>query len=228
MSITTPEKRRSFIERNNSPCSRPGCPQARKGTSKWCSKHASAVRRYGHAEGKAITKKDLHSFFEAANDFIDRHASHQGIQQAISFLDQLITSAASDFRAHLPLNRELVRLSEEGLSGREALALVVAVHMFSVHRPRELPTGQGLIYAYANVLLKARPQSVVRSWHEEGVWKRQYRRVGSKVRRNLGRHIMRTLGGLLVNIQEYQKKETDDEIARNMSLRQPFTPNDSK
>ncbi len=227
MSINSKSKRDGFIARNNSLCSSPGCTLPRVGTRKWCRRHARSVDKHGGPNGRAITKRELQPFHKSMEEFIERYSHHPGIKRGIKFLDDIMTVPSGSPRLS-PKDAELARLVDKGLTGKEALVIVASVFLFSKYSPRILPVGPELTFAFADALLKARPQAVITSYWDGQSQRRAYKTVGTKVRRSLGETIMSGLSGLLYTLSAHFDKIEAEEKQRNLDYREPFTPNNEE
>ena len=75
-------------------CHVPGCPSPVRRLGNLCLKHDNARKRYGHPKAtSSLSKHQLGPWLERAERFLEANKDHQGIVNAINFLDGLIRDA---------------------------------------------------------------------------------------------------------------------------------------
>ena len=234
MSAITVSRRRRHADKNKEKvCACPGCVLPRIWTSRFCRKHRSRSMKHGHPDGREVTAKQLKPYRELASDILERFADHPGVCEAAAWFDRLLensTAALSLARQGNRVNsltaRELHRVRSAGLTGREALEIVVAVQLLSHYDSRTLPDDDRLTFAMANAVLRSRPYE----YRHIGLGttskpKRRVYRVGATVRRELGTLIRDKLAPLLANLSSYVEQEFRQRCEEAQKIRTPFDIN---
>jgi hypothetical protein len=207
------------------PCRHGGCSGRRKALSPYCRLHAVRVERYGHPDGKPINPKEYAVERARVADFLERHASHEGLINALKWLQKWLDAARRADAATLgsenvPGARELRQVAEHGVTPLQLLTEAAALFMYSQHQ-RGLPDDDRLTWAIGVRVLTMAPRER-RYGMLHGKPRYWSRSVGKVARREVGRRIRTTLAPLLVNIVQGIEAERSEKQREALSLHKPF------
>lgn len=176
-------------------CRAPGCHMPRHRISSWCQKHDQRVSLYGHPEGRVLFQRDYLQESTDVAQFLDKHLSHAGVQQALKWWQEWLDAAASGNEEAVAA-KDISRLAEKQVSPLDILKAISAVWLYSHRYPRRLPDDERLSYQLSIATLKTCPRYSYIS-PKGNTWPIRY---SSRGKRLIGKRIRATLGLLLVNI----------------------------
>jgi len=166
------------------------------------------MRRYthGHHEALTIRPRDYASELSQVQDLLEHNRDHEGIREAISYLDHLLKS----FDRRIPCYQHVANLYDQGLRGEEVLQHVSALYV--LHRnPHSsiIKSDEHFKYAVGATVLKLRSQH------------------GMKIKpidkKSLGEFLIRTIGTMCVTIcyaiEQHEAKQRD----RYVKFTKPLT-----
>ena len=144
------------LESNQSkPCSVEGCSYLRYRLYSTCVHHFFRRKLYGNAKSKAIKKSELQRDRDVVTRLVERNESHQGIQKAITWLDQWLKEATES--KPVPGARHLQRLAYNGINGRDLLITCGALWAYSYRKPQFFPDKLSLVYGLAHQVMTLAP-----------------------------------------------------------------------
>lgn len=217
-------QRRHREKNRHRQCAVSSCFKQCFNSSQYCANHARRKQQYGHPEGVPITRQDLKPYVKAAKQFLKKHKDHKAVTTAILILDEFLSQGAL-LAEEYPENKsffELRRLHDNGLKGKEALAVLCAVWLYAHSNARRLPDDIRLTYALSRALLGSRPQVVRNVTYCLGKERRHYGKPGASVHSEIGKALRDKLGIFFVNMIKALEKEEDraQELKRNLA--EPF------
>jgi hypothetical protein len=218
-------------------CSVPDCEKPRNCISRFCTWHKDANRRYGHPLGRIIEKQELAGYVQMAKTAFKRMGDqHPALVAAVDLMQTHLDPRQEPNRGKRPshnprwaLWRELERL--RGVDPTDALAVAVAVWMFSAANPRELPDNARLSYALAHCIFRMKPLGVRTSRYKPttGTFVNKSHIPGGQAAGLLGRRLRAALAPFLVNITEALEEEYRarcEKASQEAALRTPINFSD--
>lgn len=202
-------------------CRVQSCMVGRASVSPFCDRHAKAVERYGHPEGRALNpKRDYGVERELVASFLARHSQHAGVMSALKWIEKWLEEA--NLGQDVPGRAEMQRLHANAVSPLAILTEASALFLLSRWNPRRLPDDERLTFAIGIRVLSLAPRER-RFGTLKGQPRLHCKAIGKVARREVGRRIRLTLAALLANVASAIQAE--DEAAKKfaLDLRQPFT-----
>jgi hypothetical protein len=205
-------------------CEVNGCFKVRHNSSQYCANHARRAQAYGHPDGRPISHKELEPYLKTAKAFLKTYADRKSTRSAIHILDALLThgSAMATDEPDDTLCRELKRLRDGNVTGKEMLEVLSAVWLYSFNQPHWLPDDSRLTFALSRALLQTRPQTIRQISYAWGRERRSYYKPGASVHRPLGQLIRDKLGLFFINMTRHLDKQRQQEIELKQALTEPF------
>lgn len=194
------------------------CGSNRYRLGRWCRRHSRRLQRNGHPEALRLKSPEYRGERETARRFISQHVEHPAVKAAVKWATRWLEAAAAGEK--VPAASELKRLRTDGIAGRQIVEEALSVWLVSRWRPSRLPDDMRLTFALGNAVLFLSPRR--KRYSARGIaW---YSDLGSKIRREAGEHVRRTLGIFCVNAAV--ALEAEQQAARNehRDLREPFQP----
>jgi hypothetical protein len=155
---------------------------------------------------------------QLADHFKDHPAVHVGCR----LLDDMLRDGHERYE-HGNVFRELDRLYQRGLKGREAFEIVGSVFLYFHHRP-DLRDDKRLDFALARGVLLARPRN--RMLHTDKYI--QYEPLKTSVLAELGQRLRTTYARTFKNLCDYLDEEDAQRRSVSASLATPFTTTSSQ
>ena len=212
---------RTKIARNRSrPCRHTGCREFRTALSPFCDRHARAVERHGHPEGRAINPKEYAVERQQVAAFLAKHAAHEGLQSSLKWLQRWMDSATLGTE-RFPAASELRQAAEHGVTPLQILTESAALFLYSRNRPAALPDDVRLDWAVGIRVLTLAPRQR-RFGRLHGKPRHYSKDIGKVARRSVGQRIRLTLAPLFTNIVRGIDEEQAEQQREVLSLHQPF------
>ena len=149
----TSRQRREANERLQ--CAHPGCYRNRYTFARYCQKHHSIWRRYGHPDGCYIPRSDYQAEIDEIREFMVRHRDHPTLVAAIKVLDLWLDRSCVD--KSLPAWKDMRRLYDYGVKGEQVVATFLPLWLYSHRRPERLPDDLRLTIAMGHAVLLLAP-----------------------------------------------------------------------
>ena len=202
-------------------CRALGCTSNRCGIAGFCRKHHRGNTSHGHPFGRRIEAKEYTYEKKLVEDFLSRHASHEGVQEALRWLDRWMHQAS--LHEAVPGQREMARLAEYRVLPKTMLVEACSVWLFSRWNERTLPSDERLTFALATAVLSLMP--LEKRYGTRG-GKPFYRWVPRRkvAKRDIGSRFRNVLGPLMLNVALGIEAEREAQQRAVLALHLPFTP----
>lgn len=225
---TTKTERHHFTIRNiTRQCTVDGCNAPRHGLGRLCRLHRGRATRNGHPLASTIKVAVLGPRLARMTRFIAEHRDTAQVQMALAvteeFLREGVYVSGSRGSTAADVRRELRRLTDQGVTPEDALAVIGAVWLVSVQDPRHLPNDDRLSFALANRLLKMRPYHFTAGYHGGKRVKVVRHFPGAYVYRALGSFIRDHLGLFLMNVAAAVEAEDSQQAHAQAVMARPFS-----
>lgn len=192
----------------------------RSRVGKYCAKHGQQVHNHGAPGAHRLLRRDYRQEVREVSQFLERHASHAGVQVATQFLQQWLDGARAGDRG-VPAYQDIVRLAISRVSGLDMLVEVAAVWLYATRNIGAMDDGQQLTHALGTAVLHLSPRAVRAVW-VQGEQREKPRRIGGAARRMVGQYIRDTVGPLLFNVATTIDRTTLKAEDTQQALRAPF------
>lgn len=194
------------------------CESKRFRLGRWCRRHSRRLQRNGHPEALRLKSPEYRGERETATRFVSQHVEHPAVKAAVKWATRWLEAAAAGEK--VPAASELKRLRADGITGRQIVEEALAVWLVSRWRPSRLSDDVRLTFALGNAVLFLSPRR--KRYSARGVaW---YSDMGSKIRRETGEHVRRTLGIFFMNASASLDAEQEEARNEHKALREPFGP----
>lgn len=172
--------------------------KSNKGRSVYCSKHKSALNRFGHPEGRPIRFVEYEREFEEVSLLFRRNKDHKALKAACEWLEEFVTDAEKG--VHPFGNGDIARVREKGSAYIDILTELSAIWVFAQRYPKALEDDIRLTVALGIVFFKYSKREYLPVKRANSKTKVRHNPVPKSVRIYVGKKIRQDLGGFLFNV----------------------------
>jgi hypothetical protein len=178
-------------------CSVTSCHRKRYRVGALCENCGKQRWLWGHAEARAVFKRDYRYEKQIVQKVIDKNPNHDGINHGVNFLETYMERAASG-STYLPGYIHAERLYNANADGHDILVELAAIYMLSRNLHTPVKDHRHLKYLLGSKFIRFAPCPV---------------KVRGTEHRDVGEYLNENIGVLLLNISKSAHKMVKEETA---------------